>query len=375
MPVVLPRVIVAGPVDPKDEIPLEMSKNENQIASFALKYSFNLGKKDHLGARFSTRASSEKDENGNNKTPGSSGLDDISSDKKWDQLKVDKELKFEDKLQLIDMSSLNCQNPQDPQIATDRSKESAYNFTKKINMSTLIDSNAKIVKDFVKEQIVKGAVELKSCLLWDNGTYYEGEILNMKFHGRGYLRHYMNYTVEGDFFEGKVRGKASYLCGLHTYKGDWRDNQPHGAGIESIQGEYLYEGSFQNGLKEGSGKLTLYGKGTYEGEFKDNCFNGTGTFCWKDGRKYQGAWAKNRLHGKGVMTWPDGRTFNGRYRANKKDGPGTFTWADGRVYSGNWKLGMQEGKGKYSDIKGEKMHTRFDNGRQQSDDEDSGSIK
>lgn len=39
----------------------------------------------------------------------------------------------------------------------------------------------------------------------------------------------------------------------YVYKGNWKDGNPHGKGIEKLRNGSYYEGEFKNGLKHGKG--------------------------------------------------------------------------------------------------------------------------
>lgn len=241
-----------------------------------------------------------------------------------------------------------------------------YNgFLSKLTFTSLLEGGEKILKEISKSVIRNGKTSTVCCITWENGSTYEGEITNMKFHGFGVLAHSSGYSIKGEFREGKVYGKAEYTKGKHYYSGQWKDNLPHGQGVERVEGVFDYAGSFVEGIKFGKGKMKIVGKGSYEGEFKLNSFYGFGCFTWNEGKKYIGNWVLNLMHGKGKMTWPDGRKFEGRYSRNKKDGQGQFTWADGRAFAGIWKEGKQQGNGKYINLGGEKGQANWECGKLQ----------
>lgn len=235
-------------------------------------------------------------------------------------------------------------------------------FKQKLLFTNLIDKEDKITAKNSKVILRNGQEKIVSCLVWESGTSFEGDIVNMKFHGYGIFRHFSGYTIKGNFTAGMVDGKAEFYSSRKSYHGEWKDNQPHGVGIEKVDGVYEYDGDFFEGLKNGRGKMVIYGKGKYEGEFRSNTFHGPGTFSWGDGKKYNGAWFNNCMQGKGIMTWPDGRRYEGRYVKNRKEGFGVFTWADGRQFTGIWKDGKQNGEGKYTDLKGNKIEDKWKEG-------------
>lgn len=238
-------------------------------------------------------------------------------------------------------------------------------FQEKLFFTNLIEADDRIIAKNSKIVMQDGLEKIVSCLIWQSGTTFEGEIANMKFQGFGKLHHHSGYTIKGSFEGGMVQGRAEFYSAKKSYTGQWKDNVPHGSGLERVEGVYEYLGEFVDGLKNGKGRMQILNKGVYEGSFRANCFHGQGTFLWEDGRKYTGTWFINCMHGKGLMTWPDGRRYEGRYVKNKKEGYGSFTWADGRVFAGLWKNGKQHGQGKYLNLKGTRNEAQWDHGHLQ----------
>lgn len=247
-------------------------------------------------------------------------------------------------------------------ISTSEQKEVYGNFLNRLNFTSLMEGGERVLKEITKTVVLNGKSTTFCCITWENGSTYEGEIINMKFNGFGLLNHYTGYSIRGHFVDGRVQGTAEYTRGKISYVGDWHNNVPQGHGVERVDGLFSYEGTFIDGIKHGKGKMKIENKGKYEGDFKHNMFHGIGTFTWLDGKRYTGHWIQNLMHGKGIMSWPDGRKFEGRYIRNKKDGPGLFTWADGRTCYGVWKEGKMQGNGKYTTLTGEKAHKKWKDG-------------
>ena len=269
----------------------------------------------------------------------------------------------------IKVQKINPHKLVTPSAMESDSKESKPNkgvhsdFMARLNFSYLLSGKEKIIQNTRRKFYKDGVEQEIVCLIWEDGTQYEGSIIDHKFHGYGKLFVATGYTIKGYFIKGNIEGHAEYRMGGKSYIGEWMENMPHGRGIEKVEGSYTYEGDFWSGIKFGKGKMVIFSKGTYEGEFRDNCFHGSGKFVWTDGRKYIGVWFRNHMHGKGMMTWPDGRKYVGRYMKSKKEGFGVFTWADGRVFSGIWKGGKQEGTGKYIPLNGRKQDGEWKNGK------------
>ena len=64
--------------------------------------------------------------------------------------------------------------------------------------------------------------------------------------------------------------KFSKNTGL-TYEGMWKEDKPHGKGVQKLEDGSVYEGDFIDGAKEGYGVYT-----------------------WADGRKYKGPWLNGK---------------------------------------------------------------------------------
>jgi len=65
---------------------------------------------------------------------------------------------------------------------------------------------------------------------------------------------------------------------------------------------------------------------TYKGEVKNDKPHGKGTYIWHDGNKYIGQFEKGKRHGSGTMTWPNGVKYTGEW----KDGEVT---SNGKCYN------------------------------------------
>ena len=119
-----------------------------------------------------------------------------------------------------------------------------------------------------------------------DGSRYEGQWLDARFHGIGTLM----------FADGE------------TYTGMWRNGLKHGRGIYTFPDGENYAGQWQDGVMQGSGVYTFANGGRLEGQWRGNrLVNGTGTFVFADGDRYDGQWRNDRMWGRGAYTRPTAR--------------------------------------------------------------------
>ena len=104
------------------------------------------------------------------------------------------------------------------------------------------------------------------------------------------------------------------------YKGDLRNDVPHGKGTKKFSNGDIYKGEWKNGFMEGKGIITFADGAKYEGEMKDN-----------------------QKHGKGIYTHADGKKFIGEFKNDMKNGNGILTSANGDEYTGGFKDELFDG--------------------------------
>lgn len=125
-----------------------------------------------------------------------------------------------------------------------------------------------------------------------------------------------------DFKElGEVKG---------IYRGECRNNTPHGMGEVAYYAGDRLEGRFVDGQLHGEGVLHMANGDVYEGLFVHGKRQGEGAYTWAQGSQYIGQWSGDQRHGQGVFTWLNGSRFEGEFRENKRYN-GKFYSANGRV--------------------------------------------
>ncbi len=129
-------------------------------------------------------------------------------------------------------------------------------------------------------------------LKFKNGTTQEGNLEGGKFAGivklyvprsyeyEGELQAVVDNTVRGDFVEGSLmphgKGKILFESGTY-YDGEWKAGVPEGQGELYYPEKFHYTGAFVNGKFEGQGSLVSLGtKYSFEGMFKDGKKHGKG---------------------------------------------------------------------------------------------------
>lgn len=267
----------------------------------------------------------------------------------------------------------------------------------------------------------EGAFEISSyhghgAYVYADGSMYVGDFVMGKKHGRGKFdyegisvdeRPLMGaLTVEGQFEEGKLQGKAivSWADGS-TFEGHWLDGEDVGEGIytdatgahrrrladlwsppaenETFETEITFpDGStYKGGIKRGSEYQIFDGHGrrafpngeVYEGEYKDGQRHGRGRYAYADGQVYDGYFRNNVKEGhgilwdaagyydgewkggnksKGKMTFKDGSWFDGEWVNDSPEGWGMVREASGIIYEGGMKRGRYEGTGRMTLVDG-----------------------
>ncbi|CEM23799.1 unnamed protein product [Vitrella brassicaformis CCMP3155] len=176
---------------------------------------------------------------------------------------------------------------------------------------------------------------------------YKGQWRNEKPHGKGVLWSLDEQTkrYEGDWVAGHLHGKAKSFFHdgkQQDYDGEWQKGIRHGKGTLYLgDGKKRYEGEWAAGQYNGKG--TLYftdGHKEYEGEFKSGCFNRSGELNTVFHYYYPG----------GHQPMRDFRTFKGAFTNGDFLGDGdvkNMAFNDG-TYSGQVRNHKPHGNGMWN---------------------------
>ena len=171
------------------------------------------------------------------------------------------------------------------------------------------------------------------------------------------------FCIDGNCNTGK--GKILNDNGS-VYEGDVLDGKMHGKGKMLYTSGAIFTGSFSNGRISGNGKMIWTDGSFYDGSWVDDAREGFGYYKWTENTTYKGYWHNSKKNGKGILTYEDGNIYDGNFLNDQCDGIGTYTWNSGDLkgnkYRGNWSNALRSGKGIYTTIKGEKYEGNFNNG-------------
>jgi hypothetical protein len=226
-----------------------------------------------------------------------------------------------------------------------------------------------------KGEIERGLLDGKGQMLFNDGTFYEGNFSINKLSGRnGRIQWPDGCTYTGDFLEGIRHGKGTFKNPLRgsTYEGDWVKGKRHGQGKLKLKDGSEYEGGFIDGVKSGIGKITYPSGNFYVGEWANGVKEGKGEMHWVAlKQKYVGQWREDFPCGVGTLIWVEDSGVNkvlrnryeGFFQKGMRQGLGIFYYANGSTYEGYWSQNKKHGYAIYTDENGEVSHCYFSNDR------------
>ena len=171
-----------------------------------------------------------------------------------------------------------------------------------------------------------------SSLPLPGGGTYKGGMLDVGYgpqrHGFGIRLYADGVTVayQGHYKSGRFDGDGERFGkdGRRVYKGEYREDVPHGKGVWYGNDGETYEGGWRNGKRHGKGVHRM-----------------------RSGIVHKGRWRDGKLHGKGKTVDGAGRTlFSGQHEDGKMHGQCSAVLDNGSVYTGNYDRGVFQGKGK-----------------------------
>lgn len=125
----------------------------------------------------------------------------------------------------------------------------------------------------------------------------------------------------GEMAKGKLQNNAMeiYLDGSTYYYGNFMDGKLHGKGVIVWEGGANYRGDWKEGHREGYGTYQWSNGDRYEGEFKyDGKKEGKGTFIYADGDRFEGFYKNDEREGWGRMEWKSSNfVFEGQFVHNE----------------------------------------------------------
>jgi hypothetical protein len=179
---------------------------------------------------------------------------------------------------------------------------------------------------------------------------YKGEVVDGRFHGKGYQKDCAGCIYEGAFEYGASNGYG--VCTWPTgwvYQGEWMNDLRHGQGrcFQRIRRRRHNEDDEDESDSDDDDDDTSIGE-EYSGEWQEDMWNGTGTLRFAGGDVYHGQFFRDKMHGQGRYSFSDGSVYEGEFRKDVRSGQGNMVYADGQVYDGQWRKNWRDGHGTLS---------------------------
>ena len=173
-----------------------------------------------------------------------------------------------------------------------------------------------IVSTILFAQNVKKIEILKDG--WDVPYSYTGEIKDGKPSGMGVAKYKSGNTVRyvGSFLNGMYNGKGTMFFNNGAFlTGEWKNGKLNGKGSFLSGTGILYIGEFVNGVKEGKG-----------------------IFFYKDNGMIVGNFSNDKLNGRCIQIFTDGSVISDvNYKDDKRNGMGyQYEIKSKKLYEGEW---------------------------------------
>lgn len=165
--------------------------------------------------------------------------------------------------------------------------------------SKSLKESPQIQKDFISNSIKKAeksAEKLKiKKIIYDNGEFYEGEVLGNLRHGYGTLYSKTNKVIYQGEWENDLFNGHGIRNNLNVMSGEFKEDFFYGD-FNRLRGFWVkYEGGFLQGKKHGTGVLMLSNNEYFQGMFCEDKIHGKGTFQMNSGKRIIGEWNNNKM--------------------------------------------------------------------------------
>ena len=198
---------------------------------------------------------------------------------------------------------------------------------------------------------------------FEGGNIYEGE-WNENFVMDGHGKYFLleeKVLAEGIWEKGELKKARIFYPNGEFYEGEMNNSCYNGKGKLINENKDIYEGEFLDGEKNGKGKINFFNGDIYEGDFSKNKFHGYGELSLENGLKYKGNFFSNFLEGKGVLSFPPQEKYEGDFEKNLFHGKGVYTYSNGDEYYGGFEFGIRKGKGTYKQKDGITFEGNWEN--------------
>ncbi len=170
-----------------------------------------------------------------------------------------------------------------------------------------------------------------------NGDIYEGDWIDDKMQGHGYLHNPKGFAYFGDFENDFFHGKGSLKTPSGSYCGEFEHGKMNGRGMFKYADGSAYLGEYKAGKMCGHGVFHFVNGDVYDGEFLASHMHGRGIYTYANGDQFDGEYKNNVMNGFGVMRFADGSVeIEAWWEGGKLHGRGVCSYANGDVYRGSW---------------------------------------
>ncbi|GKY96728.1 hypothetical protein MPSEU_000632300 [Mayamaea pseudoterrestris] len=191
-----------------------------------------------------------------------------------------------------------------------------------------------------------GHLHGRVCMVWRDGSTYDGDVINGKKHGRGIQTWKTGKVYSGEYDNGAEEGYGTLtdVAKHTTYRGHFKAGKRHGAGVQMWRNK-TYDGQWVHNVIQGHGKLVWKNGPKYMGHFLNGKFHGNGCYTDQDGNKYVGGFSHGEKEDVGKEYFVNGDVYSGAFRQGQRHGYGRLTHGDGSMYAGGWSSGKRSGRG------------------------------
>ena len=174
-----------------------------------------------------------------------------------------------------------------------------------------------------------GGSNTAGVYVWDDGTFYAGEIRDGNFNGIGMYITPTGYEIAG-------------CPGGFVYVGPYKDDKKGGdynGYVYDKEGNVIYKGRFKNDKPVDTYSSGEFIRNTYSnwkftadkssngdiyvGETKNGKREGVGLYIWANGDSWIGNWKDGLMHGFGCYMWQSGSCRYGKWENGKR-----VSWSD-----------------------------------------------
>lgn len=186
--------------------------------------------------------------------------------------------------------------------------------------------------------MVDGKRQGRGRFTWPNGQYYEGDWRNNAATGKGVIRFANGDQYEGEVVDGLPEGQGSktYAAGGDRYTGRWQAGLRHGQGRFVWANGQTYVGEWRKDAADGQGQITFPNGDSYQGAVQAGLPQGRGVRQFANGERYTGEFLNGQPHGQGAYLWNSGDRYDGQWQAGQRNGQGRYTWPDGDYWEGRF---------------------------------------